>query len=333
MSTSIPRKFFSLALAAALLAACDSRTAVGGDAEPRQVGGDAVADGRSPDVGWRDGARPDAAAACQHPAVVRTCANGWCTIPAGCFTMGSPKGEPCRGGDETQHQVTLSRAFELMATEVTQQQFKSLMGHNPSYFSSCGKDCPVDYLSWHMAASYCNALSAAQGRPQCYYCKGGPTSVTCEERKTYAGGAIYGCPGYRLPTEAEWEYAYRAGTSSPLYNGPVTHCYNKDPGVAKIAWYGGNAGNTPHTVGGRQPNAWGLYDMAGNVTEYVHDRFIKQLGAAAVKDPAGGSDPSRRGFRGGDCSRPPAMVRAAFRLNGSPATRYSYLGVRCARSL
>jgi len=145
---------------------------------------------------------------------------GFVAIPPGDFTMGSPTSEPGRLDDETQHSVTLSRWFEIMAMEVTQEQFEARMGYHPSRFSSCGASCPVEQVTWHEAAAYANEMSADAELAGCYTCTGSGTGVTCSPSTTYA--TPYDCPGYRLPTEAEWEYSARAGTTEGTYNGTLT---------------------------------------------------------------------------------------------------------------
>ena len=277
--------------------------------------------------GQRDGGTPDQKITTDQGSVVPT---KWVTIQAGSFQMGSPSTESCRGSDETQHQVTLTHNFEIMTTEVTQAQFTSLMGYSPSNFASCGGTCPVEQVNWHEAAAYANALSAKAGLSVCYSCTGSGASVTCSEATAYAGQKVYTCPGYRLPTEAEWEYAYRAGTSTAFYNGGITSCTGTDANASKIGWYAANSSNTTHPAGQKTPNAWGLYDMAGNVYEWCHDGYQSSLGSSAVTDPVGSG--SSRVLRGGSWYDSPYFMRAAGRYNHSPTHRNADLGFRCSRT-
>jgi formylglycine-generating enzyme required for sulfatase activity len=154
--------------------------------------------------------------------------------------------------------VAISRPICVAATEVTQQEWQSLMGSNPSFFQQCGSTCPVDQVSWFDAVSYANVLSRREGLPTCY------------DGATFVGT---GCRGYRLPTEAEWTYAAHAGHSSASIT-------SIDP----FAWHPGNSKQTPHAVGTRQPNEWGLYDMVGNVWEWTQE-FEENTGTRA---PASG---------------------------------------------
>ncbi len=238
---------------------------------------------------------------------------GFIRISAGSFTMGSPASEAERGPDETQHQVTLTHTFYLQSTEVTQTAYRALMGSNPSYFSDCGGSCPAEQVSWYDAIAYANALSESMGLRACYGTDG----------TVLGGGSVYDCEGYRLPTEAEWEYAARAGSTRARYG------Y-----LSRVAWLWKNSGATTHPVGQLQPNAWGLYDMLGNVSEWTHDWYAEDYGNgnSTVIDPVGASSGVTRVYRGGGWGSDPAGARAAFRANVEPFWRNYTLGFRLARS-
>ena len=258
------------------------------------------------------------------------------TIPAGSFTMGSPADELGRGSDEAQHTVTLTRSFEMKTTEVTQGEWQSLMGNNPSYFPACGANCPVETVNWYEVLAYANALSTAQGLAACYTLSGctwtAGAGMTCTEvTVTGGGGDPYACTGYRLPTEAEWEYAYRAGTTSAFYNGgiTVTGC-GEDPNLAAIGWYCGNASNA-HAVGQKQANALGLYDMSGNVWEWCWDWYATYPGT--VSNPVGLGTDSHRVGRGGSWINNAQIARAASRWGVGASYRDNGLGFRLSRSL
>jgi len=257
-------------------------------------------------------------------------------IQGATFSMGSPGTEPCRLGDETQHSVTLTRAFTIHQTEVTQRQFEALMGYNPSKYTCA--DCPVETVTWYEAAAYCSALSSKLGLNGCYSCTGaGTPGVTCAELPAYAGDKIYGCPGFRLPTEAEWERAYRAGSTGAYYSGSfsspdcsTTSC-TVDANVAAIAWYCGNATGGPRPVGTKQPNTWGLFDMAGNVWEWTHD-WYQAFSSDAVTDPGGPTSGTYKAVRGGGWSSHPQYLRAAKRMMGKPVGKIATIGFRCSRT-
>ena len=262
----------------------------------------------------------------------------WVQINVKKFQMGSPTTETCRelwGIKETQHWVTLTNNFEIQETEVTQEQYKIVMKSAPSFFTSCGSNCPVENVTWHMAAAYCNALSKMTSLTPCYACTGSGTGVSCTETtSTLAnqGKGIYSCNGYRLPTEAEWEYAYRAGSKTAFYNGEIKSCSGTDSNAGKIAWYDANSGKTTQPVKGKDPNAWLLYDMAGNVVEWCHDWFQTDLGSSVVTDPVG-SGSTYRVCRGGCLSNDPEVLRAAYRFGDYYPSNHNYgIGFRCART-
>jgi formylglycine-generating enzyme required for sulfatase activity len=291
-------------------------------------------------VGAQDaGSTPDANP-CLHPKVTRACALGFCTIPPGCFQMGSPGDEPCRFPRESQHPVQLTHEFQIQDREVTQTAYQQAMTYNPSYHTACSPTCPVDWLTWSEAVAYCNSLSTAQGLQTCYSCTGSGRNVFCSVAPAFtgAGAKIYDCKGYRLPTEAEWEYAYRAGTTTPLYNGVLSStaacntCSSKDPRADAVAWYCANASNTPHVGQAKQANAWGLYDMAGNVWEWVNDGYKLDLGSTRVVDPVGDESSTKRVMRGGSYSNEALYLRAAARSSSEPIRRNINTGFRCART-
>lgn len=234
---------------------------------------------------------------------------GFVYIAPGTFTMGSAIEEVGRFEDETPHEVTLTRGFFLQATEVTQAEWQALMEDNPSASETCGPSCPVEMVSWLDAALYANAFSRAQGLPECYDSAGNTLTVS-----------IYGCEGYRLPTEAEWEYAARAGTTS-----------NDHSTLETVAWYFGNSETRTHPVAERAPNAWGLYDTLGNVWEWTHDWYgpYGETGAS----PEGPAQGASRVFRGGSFYDSERLVRVATRFSESPDHRSDDTGFRLARSV
>ncbi|MBW2734609.1 MAG: formylglycine-generating enzyme family protein [Deltaproteobacteria bacterium] len=253
--------------------------------------------------------------------------------------MGSPSSEGCKYlGYEIEHDVTLTHDFEMQTTEVTGGHFLAVMGYDPSYDKNCGSDCPVEWVTWHEAVAYCNTLSGSRGLAACYSCSGDRASVRCQEATGYEGQALYTCPGYRLPTEAEWEYAYRAGTTTAYYNGDnapneCNECITIDPNADSIAWYCANSDDAKHPVGQKQANAWGLYDMAGNVYEWCHDTWDPLLDSTAVTNPVAPLGDFNRVLRGGNWRDPPRQLRAAYRTLGGAVLPGHIMGFRCARSL
>ncbi|MBF0451491.1 MAG: formylglycine-generating enzyme family protein, partial [Candidatus Magnetomorum sp.] len=246
-------------------------------------------------------------------------------IKAGEFMMGSPKNEPGRDDDETLHPVRITKDYYIQTTEVTQGQWKAVMGKNPSYFSNCGDDCPVEQVSWNSVQEFIQKLNAMNSDMQ-----------------------------FRLPTEAEWEYAARAGSQDALYTGPIQILgQNNAPALDPIAWYGGNSCVTyeggwgctvkdysewkekqyecshcgTHPVAQKQPNKYGLYDMLGNVWEWTRDGYDDYPSDLQI-DPTGSSDTSRLACRGGAWNGFARGCRLADRDGDSPAVEHNELGCR-----
>jgi len=234
----------------------------------------------------------------------RACPAGYVRIAPGTFRMGSPDAEEGRQDDETQHNVTITRAFCMKTTEVTQGEWQADMGDNPSAFPGCGPNCPVEQVSWDDAVAYANALSRREGLPECY-----------------TGSAFSGldCGGYRLPTESEWEYAARAGATAATY-GPLD----------AVGWYAGNSGGSTQAVGGKAANRFGLYDMLGNVWEWTSDWYDSYPGT--VTDPTVRARGSTRVARGGSWSIYAFLARSANRYVYAPGDRNSSLGFRLSRT-
>ena len=272
---------------------------------------------------------------------------GWARMEPGTFFMGARAGEACLESNETRHKVTLTHPFEISITEVTQAQHQALMTFDPTHPSdkNCGGSCPVGSASWNQAAAYCNALSTKEGKSLCYTCTGSNYTRQCEvDWKWNSGGKkIYHCPGYRLPTEAEWEYAYRAGTETAYYNGDgkASDCLDCSSGGLKagaIAWYCGNSGSVLRPVKGKAPNACGIHDMAGNMKEWTDDWYLADLGKAQANDPWINSSGAKKEkvIRGGSYLSAPSRLRAAYRTSFEPSSSASsgrWNGFRCVRSL
>lgn len=244
-------------------------------------------------------------------------------MPAGTFMMGSPEWERGRHHTEgPQHQVTLTRDFYLGEYPVTQRQWLAVMGSNPSRFTGCGLDCPVESVSWN---DIC----------------GGATGDSCVAEsfigRLNAHLADTGQPGagkFRMPTEAEWEYGARAGSTTAFSfetAGDWDMACGDFPEADAYMWWCGNSGATTHPVGGKLPNAWGLHDVHGNVWEWVADWF-GVYPSGPVTDPtgpAGGSDRVRRGGSWGSFSH---FCRSAMRYDHHPSLRHDFVGFRLARS-
>jgi formylglycine-generating enzyme required for sulfatase activity len=223
--------------------------------------------------------------------------------------------------------VRITRPFYLGVTEVTQAQYQAVMGLNPSDFSASGgqRDAvagqstanhPVERVSWFDAVRFCNALSAKEGLKPFYEIDGNAVRVS-----------DWNGPGYRLPTEAEWEYACRAGSATAFGFG------DDETRLGDFAWFIGNSGGKTHPVGQKGPNALGLYDMHGNVWEWCWDGYDEQYFAPSpVEDPSGPPKTALRVIRGGCWRLAPLRARSACRLRNPPGNRVYVLGFRVART-
>ena len=242
-------------------------------------------------------------------------------IKPGTFMMGSPSSEPGRSSDERQHRVTLTKGFYMQTTEVTQGQWHAIMGNNPSDFKNCGDDCPVEKVSWNDMQTFVQKLN--------------------RKEETHR---------YRLPTEAEWEYAARAGSTTAFENGRISEFQcGYDSNLDAMGWYCGNSGVKysgcfdasewggpkcagTHPVAKKQPNAWGLYGMHGNVWEWCQDWYEKNYPLGSATDPTRTSTDSYRVYRGGSWYDSARLCRSAYRNWGKPGFRLNYLGFRLVLS-
>lgn len=212
-------------------------------------------------------------------------------VPGGCFQMGDSNGD---SDEKPVHQVCLDD-FYIGRYEITQGQWLQIIGSRPSFFSSCGDDCPVENVNWNDSQEFIRKLNDASGRP------------------------------YRMLTEAEWEYACRSGGKMERF------CGSDDVGA--VAWYDRNSGSKPHPAGVKQANGLGANDMSGNVCEWVNDWFHKEYyGSSPSRNPEGPASGSRRVIRGGSWYNNSINVRGTIRASDDPDHRSINLGFRIALS-
>jgi len=224
-------------------------------------------------------------------------------MPVGTFTMGSPPYEQERDSDERPHLVTLSKAFYMQTTEVTQDQWKKVMGKNPSHFQNCGDNCPLEMVSWNDAQRFIGKLNHIEDTDK-----------------------------YRLPTEAEWEYACRAGTTTAFYTGDCISVkqanYNGQQPYKNCPK--GNYRKSPAVIGAFPPNKWGLYLMHGNVWEWCQD-WYGDYPSQPVTDPEGPCSGDARILRGGSWFSPARDLRSACRGRYDPGLRDDDIGFRLVK--
>ena len=212
-------------------------------------------------------------------------------LPAGSYDMGSNNGAT---DERPVHHVTLNRPFAMSKTEITQGEWKSVMGKSPSYFKNCGENCPVEQVSWNDAKEFIQKLNFKTGKV------------------------------YRLPSEAEWEYACRAGTQQDYCGGDKAD---------SVGWYSKNSSDLPHSAAQKQANAWGLYDMSGNVWEWVEDNYHTDYTGAPNDGSVWQGDNIQHVMRGGSWNLISELIRASVRSEGDPMLRDYYYGFRIVREL
>ena len=233
-------------------------------------------------------------------------------VPGGTFVMGDDRGE---ANEKPAHTVQI-RAFYMDQCEVTQKSFSRLMGRNPS--KNTGDDLPVERIGYLAAVQYCNMRSAREKLTPCY------------DLSTPALACHFAADGYRLPTEAEWEYACRAGTAARYSFG------DDESRLGDHAWFKANAGKTTHPVKRKAANPWGLHDMHGNVAEWCHDFYRDGYDAQAARDPLGPEAGPKRVLRGGSFASDAGSCRSSARTGEQPGLAdvclgYEAYGFRCVR--
>jgi formylglycine-generating enzyme required for sulfatase activity len=232
---------------------------------------------------------------------------GMVWVEGGTFLMGSSNGED---REKPAHSVTV-QGFYMGEYVVTQREWQEIMGSNPSKWK--GDALPVEQVSWFDAVEYCNRRSQREGLAPAY--RGSGENITCD----------FSATGYRLPTEAEWEYAAKGGNKDPM-----VYEYSGSNSPGGVAWYTDNSGGSTHQVGTKQANSLGLYDMSGTVWDWCWDRYGNYSGSAQT-DPRGSSTGANRVMRGGSWLNGARFVRSAYRYDSGPSSRYYDIGFRLVR--
>jgi sulfatase modifying factor 1 len=261
-------------------------------------------------------------------------------VPSGTFSQGTPGAT----NEQRPYTATLTRNYSVSRTEVTQGQWQAVYGSLPARltFQTCGLNCPVERVNWWESIDLANRLSQTNGLTACYTLSGCSGTVGgSDDATSYRCTSVSynaSCSGYRLLTESEWERAARGGTTSTYYWGEATDAAT----VGQHAWFISNSGSRTQPVGQKLMNAYGLYDMSGNVSEWVWDwvdtgsPFIRDwipYPSDGATDYLGGSTGSYRGDRGPGWGSGASALRSAFRSRSDPTDRGSSLGLRLARTL
>lgn len=284
------------------------------------------------------------------------CKDGFCLVPAGTFTMGSPPDEFGRGRHtEEQSQVTYTHALAVQQTEMTQQQWEGMGFPNLAGTVDDGTGgtdcvaatCPASTMTWCEAAEFANRLSTLEGRTQCMELINPRGTVGHDfqcDGTTWRGTTYYDCDGYRLPTSGEWEYAARAGTQTTFFSGPFENasdtCYDL-PHLSRVAWYCANAGGHSHPVCTKEANPWGLHDVHGNIAEFTVEQTRYGYGPDPAVDPpvipSDNFEVNSRLVRDSPWLAFPWYLRAANQALsapiGSPLGRSPGQGIRLVRTL
>jgi len=271
-------------------------------------------------------------------------------VPAGTFPQGSPTDEPCRFSYENQFTHTLTRNLAVMETEVTRKMWADLLAAQPTLPDDptypeygAGMNNPVQTVTWYEAVLFANLLSLQQGLARCYYTDAGFTTPI--DAANYTAGDYhcdFDADGYRLPTEGEWEYFCRAGTSTPFWiaepNYTSGNCNSSSPGLfaalETAAWFYDNSSalNASSPVGTKAANPWGLHDVHGNVHEWCWDWYGTYPTGSAINYLGAESGPGRV-YRGGSWFKGAINCRSAYRGGSTPASSIYYGGFRLAQTV